>query len=318
MSKHFIITVDTEGDNLWNPYQTKDGYREITTKNAEVLCVFQELCEKYSFVSTYLTNYEMAINDTFRRLAADGLKKGSIEIGMHMHAWNCPPIFDLPYNPNGHNPFQGEYPYEILEEKVNYLTNILKENFQTDIKSHRAGRWYLDKNVTQILDRAGYVVDCSVTPGISWSSTIGNKIYGPDYSNEPSKTYKLAGTDYADNENGLIEIPPTVMAIPPLKAGIPGSIRELKIRIVNKNMWLRPDGYNLKSLLYMVEKKAKDNEYLEFMIHSSELMAGGSPNFKTEADIKNLYKHMDILFESIKSNGYEGIGITKYAGLVKL
>lgn len=312
MSKHFIITVDTEGDNLWNPYQTKDGYRTITTKNAEYLDTFQKLCEQYGFKPTYLTNYEMAIDDTFRRFAEKGLKNKNLEIGMHMHAWNCPPQYELAFNPNGHNPFQGEYPYEVLEEKTRFLTNLLKENFQTEIKSHRAGRWYLDKNVTKILGEAGFVVDCSVTPGISWDKTIGNSKYGPDYSKEPAKVYKLKESTFAEDGCDLIEVPPTIIKTSLFTTGIPGSIRELKVKLANNIAWLRPSGYNLRDLIYIVKKKASEDEYLEFMIHSSELMAGGSPNFKTDADIKKLYSDMDTLFAAIKDNGYEGITLTDY------
>lgn len=40
--KHFIITVDTEGDNLW---EYKKG-TPIGTENAKYLPRFQSLCEK--------------------------------------------------------------------------------------------------------------------------------------------------------------------------------------------------------------------------------------------------------------------------------
>jgi len=43
----FIITIDTEGDNLWaNP-------REITTHNAAYLPRFQSLCERFRFKPVY-------------------------------------------------------------------------------------------------------------------------------------------------------------------------------------------------------------------------------------------------------------------------
>lgn len=57
--KHFIITVDTEGDNLWM-WHTGD---DITTENAKSIPRFQNLCEKYGLIPTYLTNYEMACDD---------------------------------------------------------------------------------------------------------------------------------------------------------------------------------------------------------------------------------------------------------------
>jgi hypothetical protein len=49
----FLITVDTEGDNLWaRP-------RELTTHNAAWLPRFQALCERYGLKPTYLTAWEM-------------------------------------------------------------------------------------------------------------------------------------------------------------------------------------------------------------------------------------------------------------------
>lgn len=47
--KHFIITVDTEGDNLW---EYKKG-TPIGTENAKYLPRFQSLCEKYGFKPVY-------------------------------------------------------------------------------------------------------------------------------------------------------------------------------------------------------------------------------------------------------------------------
>src|SRR5512144_2975448 len=49
-SPSFLITIDTEGDNLWS------RPREITTGNARYLPRFQALCEKYGLKPTYLTN----------------------------------------------------------------------------------------------------------------------------------------------------------------------------------------------------------------------------------------------------------------------
>ncbi len=61
----FIITIDTEGDNLWaRP-------REITTRNAEYLPRFQSLCERFGFKPVYLTNYEMAMSNVFVEFARD-------------------------------------------------------------------------------------------------------------------------------------------------------------------------------------------------------------------------------------------------------
>src|SRR5207237_8194683 len=50
----FIITIDTEGDDLGS------SPREITTRNAKYLPRFQALCTRFKFRPVYLTDYEMA------------------------------------------------------------------------------------------------------------------------------------------------------------------------------------------------------------------------------------------------------------------
>ena len=70
----FIITVDTEGDNLWErPHQ-------ITTRNAAYLPRFQILCERFRLKPVYLVNYEMAMSDVFVDFARDVAVRGTGEI----------------------------------------------------------------------------------------------------------------------------------------------------------------------------------------------------------------------------------------------
>ena len=48
-----------------------------------------------------------------------------------------------------------------------------------------------------------------------------------------------------------------------------------------------------------------------FMIHSSELMVGGSPTFRTVESIEKLYDDMEVLFDKIKMY-YEGETLRDY------
>ena len=61
--QHMIITIDTEGDNLWG---WKEG-ETLTTENAAFVPRFQELCEAHGFIPTYMTTYEMAMEDRWVR-----------------------------------------------------------------------------------------------------------------------------------------------------------------------------------------------------------------------------------------------------------
>src|SRR5579872_1992405 len=154
----FLITIDTEGDNAWaRP-------REITTRNSRYLPRFQQLCERYGFKPTYLTNYEMAQCPDFRALAQDALRRGTAEVGMHLHAWNSPPLVPLTADDFDCHPYLIEYPPQNIRDKVVFLTELLEDTFQVKMRSHRAGRWSFNAVYARILVENGYRVDCSVTP----------------------------------------------------------------------------------------------------------------------------------------------------------
>lgn len=315
MDKYFIITVDTEGDNLWKPVIRPNGMREITVKNVAYIERFQKICEKYHFVPVYLVNYEMAQAEPFAGMAEEWAKDGKCEIGMHMHAWNTPPIFELKYKRGCNNPYASEYPRKILWEKMKVLNNLLCEQFDCTPTSHRGGRWYIDTWYLKALKKLGYMVDCSVTPGISWKTNIGYESYGRDYSKYPNKVYYMDERCLTkEKTSGILEVPPTIMDY---------SLRE-KIKMVAKDplsykeilarkMWLRPNGNNIQDMLKIVTYYEKsDCDYMEFMIHSSELMHGGSPTFATKESIEKLYVHLELLFEKIEES-YKGISLTDYA-----
>src|SRR4051812_518534 len=111
-SPAFIITVDTEGDNLWSrPH-------EITTRNADYLPRFQALCERHRLRPTYLVNYEMATSETFVQFGRDVIARGKAETGMHLHAWNSPPLVPLTDDDFHYQPYLVEYPDHVMKEKI--------------------------------------------------------------------------------------------------------------------------------------------------------------------------------------------------------
>jgi hypothetical protein len=305
-NKFFIITIDTEGDDLWTYKCTRDGLKDINVTNANGLERFQLLCEKYNFIPTWLVNYEMSQSEVFQELGKNALKEKKAEIGMHMHAWNNPPIEHLPFNPRGNHPYLGEYEKKLQWEKLKYLIYTLEDIFQCPITSFRSGRWYLDEFILKCLKKLGIIADCTVTPGVSWEKHIGNHMYGTDYSNDKFiGSYKMSNSNiHKTGKSGIYEVPPTIIS------GL--SVNDF--HIVKKYEWLRPNGHNLDEMLRIVDKIYKDRhiDYLEFMIHSSELYPGVNPTFKSNKSIEVLYEHLEVLFEKISRN-YIGIGISDYA-----
>ena len=309
--KSFLISIDTEGDNLW---AWRKG-NKITTKNADFLERFQNLCNEFGFKPTYLTNYEMAKSQEFVKFAKKHVASAEAEIGMHLHAWNTPPDFELgSQNPNPGAPYLIEYPYEVMDQKILTMTALLESTFERKIETHRAGRWATDERYFELLHKYGYGFDCSITPHVNWSNKPGESLnsHGSDYSKESEKAHILIG-----GQKPLYEIPCTVRIshryFKPSSSSIRGFAGSIYRQITGDFIWLRPDGYNLDKMLWVIDSVSEDKsaDYIMFMLHSSELMPGGSPTFRTPESIERLYQDIRIVFTEA-SKRFEGKTICEY------
>ncbi len=309
----FLITIDTEGDNLWSRPS------EITTANSRYLARFQALCEAHGMRPTYLTNYEMAMCPVFREFGRDVLRRNTGEIGMHLHAWNSPPLHALTADDFHHQPYLLEYPEPIMRDKIRFLTDLLGETFGAPITSHRSGRWALNETYARLLSEAGYTVDCTVTPGVSWRATMGDPAGsgGSDYRQYPQSHYFLNLDNLSRAANsGLLEAPMTVTPRPAWVARGMERFGPFAARIAKRifpTLWLRPTGANGKDLLWILDWSERQGcDYVEFMLHSSEFMPGGSPVFPDEAAIERLYADLEALFGATKGR-FEGATLTEFA-----
>ncbi len=306
----FIITIDTEGDDLW---AKSWGSREITTRNAAYLPRFQSLCERFRFKPVYLTNYEMAMSDVFVEFARDVVARGACEIGMHLHAWNSPPLDPLTDDDFFYHPYLIEYPEQVMKEKIRTLTRLLEDRFDQEMVSHRAGRWAFDGRYAAMLLDEGYRVDCSVTPGIDWGGNPGDPRGngGSDYTAFPGRPYFLSPPDIsAPASGGLLEVPMTTCSSglyrkAPWAYRVP-LLRQAAHRVAPKLSWLCPspllEKHNLKAMLQVAHAARADGAaHVEFMLHSSELMPGGSPSFRNASDIERLYESLEILFVGLSA-----------------
>ena len=304
--KHLIITIDTEGDNLW---AWREG-QPIGTENTRFLPPFQSLCEEYGMKPVYLSNYEMLQDSRFCAFAREKQDRGLCEIGMHLHAWNCPPMEErLPARTDcvPGAAYLIEYSEEAMEEKIRFMTELITEKMGLPPVSHRAGRWATDDRYFRLLQKYGYRVDCSVTPKLDWSAHPGRSPQsgGSDYRKSPDTPYVIPGT-------GITEYPVTVyedhrVYLPDRLT--PKNIARALVHAKRGNqLWLRPNGNNLKECLGVLERGAREDnrDYVMFMLHSSELMPGGSPTFRDEPAIRNLYRELRSIFACAVRLGYRG------------
>ncbi|MGA2051921.1 MAG: deacetylase [Opitutales bacterium] len=309
MAPALLITMDTEGDNVWaRP-------RAVTTRNAASLPRFQALAERFGFHPTWLVNWEMAHEPACVEFLRDVLARDVGEAGLHLHAWDTPPLEPLTDDDARHHPYLTEYREPLMREKIETLARVLEDTMQRPLRSHRAGRWNLDGRYARLLRERGFSVDCSVCPGVSWRSTKGDPrgAGGADYRAAPREPYLVDESDImrpasAPGPQALLETPMTIGEPRPRWAG---RLREV---FSKRHFWLRPNGRNGAALRERVDEAvAEGRAHLMFMLHSSELMAGGSPTFRDDAAIERLYGDLEALFDHARARGCAGRTLGEFA-----
>jgi len=305
-----IITVDTEADNEWK------NIKNLSTKNIAYLSKFQVLCQKYNIPPTYLVTYTVAQDKQAVNMLFKWQKDGVAEIGAHLHPWANPPFFEM----DEYQSFPSELHPAIIKKKLEILTKTIEEKFKQKPTSYRAGRWGFGENQLKILKDLGYLVDCSVSPKVSWKKYIGKSggEGGPDF-----RLYSVKPFFWS---NGLLEVPMTIVFTGLLKqedTKIATYFLKMKDgyrkKIINKlffqQKWLRIFSNSKKKDCEKIFQAALKNKVpvLEFMIHSSELMPGASPYAKTKEAVENIYVQIETMFQYFQSQGIEGITLSDFA-----
>ena len=317
-----ILTVDTEADNQW------DVGAELTTDNLGYVPRFQALCEHFEFPPTYLCTYEVVTSAVFDGTLGQPARNGHAEIGAHLHPWSTPP-FDAVWDDadRGH-PYPSELPTELLQSKLRTLTATLGDRLGQAPTSYRAGRWGFSPAQVLALVRLGYLVDCSITPLVSWVADIGLRGGGPDFRKAPLAPYGLSQRDVCQAGNsGLLEVPVTILHTSALmrrshlvrsmfrrhRRSIPMRAADRFLRLAPQ--WFRPyPGMSAERLITVYEAaNAFGLPAVEMMLHSSELMPGASPYNRTPAAVDDLFHRLERTFAHLVSRGVEGMTLTEFA-----
>jgi hypothetical protein len=81
-----------------------------------------------------------------------------------------------------------------------------------------------------------------------------------------------------------------------------------------RHFWLRPNGRNGAAMRARVDEAlAEGRGHLMFMLHSSELMAGGSPTFPDAASVARLDADVAALFAHAAAGGCAGRTLGEFA-----
>jgi hypothetical protein len=322
-STHVILSIDTEGDNLWADRAGR------SFANIAALGDFQLFCDEHRLRPTYLVAHEVIEDETAREAILGLRDHGNCEVGSHLHAWLTPP-WHAPLEETGLSPFLHEYPEELRVAKLERLTGDLEQVLGSRPTAYRGGRWSIEAFTMRQLDRLGYLADTTVTPFVSWVRTRGVTQGGPNCATAPHVPYHPDDADpMRPGRLNILEVPtghrPTRQwAGGPYRwAGryfgnsrgswslVGRGMGVLAGKVISPNPALTADG-GLAALVRRIvtERPA----VLNLSIHSSELFPGGAPWVKDEAEAGRVRERLDNITRLLDELGeWRGVTLSEYA-----
>ena len=317
-----VITIDTEADNEW----ARRG--EPTYRNIQALPRLQALCDAYGMKPTYLVSYDVARDGASRETLGRLLAAGNCEIGGHLHSWRTPPYVAALEDDLRCHPYLHEYTPAVQREKLGHLNAALQEEFGVAPTSYRGGRWSLDGPALDALEESGYIVDTTVSPGVSWRHIPGRHAGGPSFLTAPIAPYHPAADDPAQaGARRILEVPVSItvqgrckcLCHRPSVAGAldryPAgrfALRVAKKLGLAKPVWLHPAKSGEADLLAVCRERTATG-VLNMMFHSSELIAGGAPSVPDAAAETRVWQRLQSVFKRLAADSVRGRTLSQFA-----
>jgi hypothetical protein len=310
--QRFLVTVDTEEEFDWDA--PLDRHRH-TVATVPALRKFQQFCEGFGVVPTYLIDYPVAASSYLQEVLGQAVSGGRAEIGVQLHPWVSPPFEE---EVNQFNSFAGHLPFELEREKFQRLHQKLEDVFGTAPMIYRAGRYGLGPRTAEILTEFGIAIDTSVRARFDYS---GNG--GPNYREHPLRPY------WVDSEHRLLELPLTTV--------YSGLLRQLG-NVIYPQLWrtpsvrgvlaraglleripLTPEGVTVDEALRGVDIALDEGlPILVFSFHSPSLAAGHTPYVRTDDDLDALYDWWRKLFAHLEHRNVKPTSVAEIMSSVTL
>ena len=322
----FLVTVDTEADDAWGQPQ------EIKMDNMRRIPKFQELCERYCVVPTYLVTYECASRDEAVSVLHPIKQRGACEIGHHLHVWTCPP-YEQPTAAGVDNrwlsAFQSELPDSLFVEKSECLRQAIFDAYGDWPTSHRAGRWAIDDRGARWLSQNGFCVDSSVTPLVSWAAHTGKKGVGPSFTDARTEPYLWTVPGQGAEPTGsILEIPLTVRIPDNILARFSANLESAQtpgkkllsrvLRRYRQPVMLRPTpDLDTRTLIGIVRQAIESRVVVvNLMLHSSELLLGASPRSRTSRSAERVWAQLEAIFKFVRGSGLQSATLSNAAATI--
>jgi hypothetical protein len=266
---------------------------------------FQQLCAAQGIAPTYFTNWAVLDQPDARQTLLGLQKLGRLEIGMHIHPWNTPPLA-APARVTSRDTYLQNLDQDLILAKLEQLYRRF-EDCGLAPTSFRGGRYSSSATIREFLQRRGFLADASVVPFTSWQDDGA-----PDYRDRD-----LAPVRHAPQGPGgqpLWEIPLTLgFTRRPFgwwarcyDAIAQSWLRRLRlIGIAERTRFIRKVWLNFEDtsaavmLSFLNVLRGMQLPCICFTIHSSSLMAGKSSYTPTAAAEARVFAAMEEVFSTL-------------------
>lgn len=314
---YVTVTIDTEEEWDWAA-GWPTGRPEVT--NIQALPRFQDLCERYGIRPTYFVDLAVLDDVGARPVILDLASRDDVEIGMHIHPWNTPPIVNA--GPvAARETFLHNLPQDLIRAKLASVYGRFRE-LGLRPTSFRGGRYSSGGPVTDFLRDRGFCADASVLPRTTWPDEGA-----PDYRHRDMLPRRLAPR--REGEQPLWEIPLTLgFTRKPatfwrrfyelVESSLLGRLRLIGIAeqlgIVRK-VWLNfesPLGEHMLDFVRVLQDVQLPA--ICFTLHSSSLVAGKGPYTRTQTDENRLFQKIETAFRWLtESAGFSPLTMSEVA-----
>jgi hypothetical protein len=287
-----LVAIDTEGDNQWD----REARRHQTFVNTRAIERLHDFFARHGVRPTYVVTYPVARDAASAAALRRILARGDAEIGAHHHAWETPPC--EPADIDRH-PYALSLSLAQFDAQLAALTAAITEAVGVPPVSYRSGRFGFAAEHVSSLERHGYRVDSSVTP-LFYEAHKG----GPDFVDAPLAPYYLAyDTATRPGSSRVLELPVSSLLSHRVPAWLermygrapwPYTTKRLLrlARIVTVRS-LRPSFTSAADMIKAGRALvARRVPIMNVLFHSSEVIAGGSPYNRTDADVQAFYERL--------------------------
>jgi hypothetical protein len=288
-----LVGIDTESDNQW----ALEARERPTFENLYALPALHARFRRHGVRPTYVITWPVAKDarsaDVLRALR----ESHTCEIGAHHHAWETPP--STPDDLKRHL-YALDLAPERFDSQLAALTTAIEEAVGERPVSYRSGRFGFSAAHVSSLERAGYLVDSSVSP-LFYEAHKG----GPDFADAPLTPYYLAyDHPTRPGSSSVLELPlsaalhwraPQALAVAYARAPYNYATKRLLRKLgLARVLWLRPSYSSLEDMQALAQRLVDDGvPLLNLLFHSSEAIVGGSPYNRTQAELDAFFDRLD-------------------------